>query len=121
MHTYSGVTLGSSMIHPYHKTLGLQVSLHETQQYDTLNQSCTAMQWVQSLATCVSVGVVMKRNMLMCACLLSWLVCVVIVIRGLLLVDCCCSVKCVTGTTFSVHHVCGGGRKGKERQEYEQE
>ena len=121
MHTYSGVTLGSSMIHPYHKTLGLQVSLHETQQYDTLNQSCTAMQWVQSLATCVCVGVVMKRNTLMCACLLIWLVCVVIVIRGLLLVDCCCSVKCVTGTTFSVHHVCGGGRKGKERQEYEQE
>lgn len=24
--------------------LGPQVSLHETQQYDTLNQSCTAMQ-----------------------------------------------------------------------------
>lgn len=44
----------------------------------------------------------MKHNMLMCACLLSWLVCVVIVIQELLLVDCCCS---VTGTTFSVHHV----------------
>lgn len=66
---------------------------------------------MQSLATCVCVGVVMKRNMLMCACLLSWLVCVVIVIRGLLLVDCCCS---VTGTTFSVHHVWGyGGEEGE--------